>query len=100
MDNAISRESAKTKGIDEKSEVAGDADILVFPNLESGNIYSKSRALMSGTALGGIILGAKVPIILTSRSAGAEERKLSAALALLSVRKPTPKKIAPATAKP
>lgn len=92
MDNAISKKSAGLKGI--FSEVAGDADILVFPDLESGNIYFKSRVLMSDAPLGGVVLGAKVPIILNSRSAEAEERKASAAIALVNNRSTTarPKK--------
>ena len=88
LDLAISKESAKLKGV--FNEVAGDADILVFPDLNSGNIYFKSRALMSKAELGGLVVGAKVPIILTSRSASPEERKASAALALLEVRKKGP----------
>ncbi|HTK84399.1 MAG TPA: phosphate acyltransferase, partial [Patescibacteria group bacterium] len=60
--------------------------ILVVPNLEAGNILFKSRALMSGAALGGVVVGARVPIILNSRSAEAEERKTSAAIALVASR--------------
>lgn len=92
MDNAISKKSAKLKGI--FSDVAGDADILVFPDLEAGNIYFKSRVLMSNAPLGGVVVGARVPIILNSRSAEAEERKASAAIALAASRSTTarPKK--------
>jgi phosphate acetyltransferase len=92
MDNAISKKSANLKGI--FSDVAGDPDILVFPDLESGNIYFKSRVLMSQAPLGGVVVGAKVPIILNSRSAEAEERKASAAIALVASRSKTraPKK--------
>ncbi len=92
MDNAISKKSAALKGI--FSDVAGDADILVFPDLESGNIYFKSRVLMSQAPLGGVVVGAKVPIILNSRSAEAEERKASAAIAFVAARSQTarPKK--------
>lgn len=92
MDNAISKKSANLKGI--FSEVAGDADILVFPDLESGNIYFKSRVLMSNAPLGGVVVGARAPIILNSRSAEAEERKASAAIALVAKRSTTqtPKK--------
>ncbi len=85
FDNAISKKSAGLKGI--FSDVAGDADILVFPNLEAGNMYFKSRALLSQSPLGGVVLGARIPIILNSRSAGPEERKASAAIALLHARK-------------
>lgn len=86
LDNALSAESARLKGI--VSAVAGDADILVFPNIEAGNIYFKSRALLSKTPLGGVVVGARVPIMLTSRSAGPEERKASAGIALLAARRP------------
>lgn len=89
FDNAISKKSAKLKDI--FSEVAGDADILVFPDMASGNIYFKSRAYLSNAPLGGIIVGARVPIILTSRSAEAEERKASAAIALVNARSKNPK---------
>ncbi len=85
FDNAISKEAADLKGID--SDVAGDADILVFPNLEAGNIFYKSRSFMSDAQRGGIVLGAKIPVVLTSRAADADTRKASAALALLHVRK-------------
>jgi len=103
MDIAISKKSAELKGVFNKAakagdaatlKVAGDADILVYPNLESGNILFKSRVYMSDAKVGGLVLGAKVPIILTSRSDSAEARKLSAALALLSVRKAAPPKTA------
>lgn len=84
LDNAISKKSAKLKGI--FSNVAGDADVLMFPDLVSGNSYFKSRSFMSHAPSGGVVLGARVPIILTSRSADAEERKASAALAMLYAR--------------
>ncbi len=84
FDNAISRESAAIKGI--KSEVAGDADILVVPDIESGNMLYKELRYFSGVQGAGIVLGAKVPIILTSRSSDAENRVVSAALALLYAR--------------
>lgn len=86
FDNAISKQSAQLKGI--VSDIAGDADILVFPDIESGNIYFKSRVNLSQVPLGGIVAGARAPIILTSRSAGPQERKASAAIALLNARKP------------
>ena len=84
LDNAISKKSANLKGI--FTAVAGDADILMFPDLVSGNSYFKSRSFMSHAPSGGVVLGARVPIILTSRSADAEERKASAALAMLYAR--------------
>ena len=86
LDNAISKESAKIKGI--VSDIAGDADILVFPNVEAGNIFFKALALLSDSPLGGIVMGARVPVMLTSRSAGPEERKASAGLAMLAARNP------------
>ncbi|MDE1152414.1 MAG: bifunctional enoyl-CoA hydratase/phosphate acetyltransferase [Micavibrio sp.] len=86
FDNAISKKSAKLKDI--FSDVAGDADILVFPDMASGNIYFKSRTFLSSAPLGGIVVGARTPIILNSRSAEAEERKASAAIALVNARNP------------
>lgn len=84
FDNAISEEDAVLKGI--KSRVAGKADILVVPDLESGNILIKQLVLLSKAQMAGIVLGAQVPIILTSRSSSPLARKASCALALLSVR--------------
>ena len=84
FDNAISREAATVKGI--KSEVAGDADILVVPDIESGNMLYKELRYFSGVQGAGIALGAKVPIILTSRASDARNRMVSSALALLYAR--------------
>lgn len=84
FDNAISEEAAKIKGI--HSHVAGKADILVVPDLESGNILLKQLTLLSNAAIAGIVMGAKVPIILPSRSSNEISRKASCALALLYVR--------------
>jgi phosphate acetyltransferase/phosphate butyryltransferase len=84
FDNAISREAAAVKGI--KSEVAGDADILVVPDIESGNMLYKELRYFSGVQGAGIVLGAKVPIILTSRASDADNRVVSSALALLYAR--------------
>ena len=84
FDNAVSEEAAKTKNI--HSQVAGKADILVVPDLESGNILLKQLTLFSGASVAGVIMGAQVPIILTSRSSGELARTASSALALLSVR--------------
>jgi phosphate acetyltransferase len=83
-DLAISNESAAIKGI--KSQVAGDADILVTPDIESGNMLFKQMAFLANAESAGIVLGATIPIILTSRSADAESRKASCAMALLYVR--------------
>jgi phosphate acetyltransferase len=84
FDNAISFEAAKIKGI--VSDVAGDADILVVPDIESGNMLYKQLRYFSGAQGAGIVLGAKVPIILTSRAGDAESRVVSSALALLFAR--------------
>ncbi len=84
FDNALSEEAADIKGI--RSQVAGKADILVVPDLESGNILFKQLVLLSGAHMAGIVMGAQVPIILTSRASCAIARKASCALALLTVR--------------
>jgi phosphate acetyltransferase len=81
MDNAISAEAAKTKGI--KSQVAGDADILIAPDLESGNMLAKNLTFMANADAAGIVLGARVPIILTSRADGVRARMASCAVAVL-----------------
>ncbi|MCK5537742.1 MAG: bifunctional enoyl-CoA hydratase/phosphate acetyltransferase [Bacteroidales bacterium] len=74
FDNAISKESAEHKGI--KSEVAGDADLLLVPYLEAGNILYKTLTYFANARLAAVILGAKVPIVLTSRS-DSEDAKLN-----------------------
>ncbi|MFO1242725.1 MAG: bifunctional enoyl-CoA hydratase/phosphate acetyltransferase [Rickettsiales bacterium] len=84
FDNAISREAAAIKGI--RSEVAGNADILVVPDVESGNMLYKQLRYFSGVQGAGIVLGARAPIILTSRAGDAENRVVSCALALLYAR--------------
>jgi phosphotransacetylase len=83
-DNAISLRAAEIKGID--STVARDADIFLVPDLESGNILAKQLILVSKAISAGLILGAKVPIMLTSRADGTQSRIASAALALLFAR--------------
>ncbi len=74
LDNAISPEAARTKGID--SPVAGVADILVVPTIEAGNILYKALAFMTQSVHAGVILGARAPIVLTSR-ADSREAKLN-----------------------
>ena len=74
LDSAISAESAKQKKID--SEVAGDADLLVFPQLESGNVMYKSLAFLAGGSAASVVLGATAPVVLTSR-ADSQESKLN-----------------------
>lgn len=81
FDNAISNHSAHIKHI--VSSVAGDADILVVPDLESGNMLSKQLEYLAGATASGIVLGAKLPIALTSRADGAHVRIASALLAKL-----------------
>lgn len=81
FDNAISKEAAKVKQI--RSEVAGNADILIVPDLESGNMLYKQMKFLSGYNAAGIVMGARIPIMLTSRSSGVQARLASAALALL-----------------
>ncbi len=81
MDNAISLEAARTKGID--SPVAGQADVLVAPDLEAGNILAKQLTFMAHADAAGIVLGARVPIVLTSRADSVRARRASAATAVL-----------------
>ena len=81
MDNAISLEAAKTKGI--ASPVAGDADILVAPDLEAGNILAKLLTFLANADAAGLVLGARVPIILTSRADNVRTRMASCGVALL-----------------
>ena len=81
FDNAISAESAKVKGI--HSPVSGDVDILMVPELVSGNILGKDLEYLAGSQLAGFVVGTKVPIILTSRSDPPRARLLSCAVAAL-----------------
>jgi phosphate acetyltransferase len=81
FDNAISLVAAKTKGI--LSAVAGRADILVVPDLESGNMLAKQLEYLAEALLTGVVVGARVPIVLTSRADTAETRAASCAIALL-----------------
>jgi len=83
FDNAISAASAATKGI--SSPVAGDPDILMVPSLDVGNILYKSFIYIGGGECAGVILGARVPVILTSRSDSRRARIASCALAQLSL---------------
>lgn len=85
FDNAISAEAARTKGI--VSAVAGDADILVAPDLEAGNMIAKQLLYLAGADAAGLVLGARVPIMLTSRADDVLARLSSAALAQLFVRR-------------
>lgn len=85
FDNAISPTAAQAKGI--RSAVAGRADILVVPDLESGNMLAKQLQYLADAQLAGIVLGARVPIALTSRADTAHSRTASCALALLLARR-------------
>ena len=81
FDNAISKEAAAIKGI--RSEVAGDADILIVPDLEAGNMLAKQLSFLANADAAGIVLGARVPIILTSRADTVRARMASCAVAVL-----------------
>ena len=81
FDNAISKHAAQIKNI--QSNVAGDADILVVPDLESGNMLAKQLEYLAGATASGLVLGARIPIALTSRADGVPARVASALLAKL-----------------
>ena len=81
FDNAISAQAARTKGI--RSEVAGDPDILLAPDLEAGNILAKQLSFLARADSAGLVLGARVPIILTSRADSVRSRIASCGIAML-----------------
>jgi phosphotransacetylase len=81
FDNAINAQAAETKGI--KSAVAGDPDILLAPDLEAGNILAKQLSFLASADSAGMVLGAKVPVILTSRADSVRSRIASCAVAKL-----------------
>lgn len=81
LDIAISPEAARIKGIE--SPVAGQADILVVPDLEAGNMLAKNLTFLAGAYAAGIVLGARVPIVLTSRADSVQTRMASCAVAAL-----------------
>jgi phosphotransacetylase len=83
FDNAINKEAAVTKGI--ISDVAGDPDILIAPDLEAGNILAKLLTFLSNADSAGLVLGARVPVILTSRADSVRARIASCAVAMLAV---------------
>lgn len=83
MDNAISLEAARTKHI--QSDVAGQADILLVPDLEAGNMLAKQLTFLANAEAAGIVLGARAPIILTSRADNVRARLASCAVAVLLV---------------
>ncbi len=84
LDVAIDKESAEIKKLG--GEVAGDADCLLFPNIESGNVFYKSHTKLCGGELGAIVVGAKVPAILSSRGDSAKTKLYSIALAALTTK--------------
>ncbi|MDZ7373751.1 MAG: bifunctional enoyl-CoA hydratase/phosphate acetyltransferase [candidate division KSB1 bacterium] len=81
LDNAVSAEAAKIKGID--SPVAGDADILVCPDIESANMLAKSTTYFAGFRLAHVIVGARAPVLIPSRSDTADAKLMSVALGSL-----------------
>ena len=84
FDNAISPEAAKIKKI--QNEVAGRADILLVPNLETGNSLSKMMVYFLGACAAGIIVGGKIPVVVTSRADQAAARLASIAAAIVASR--------------
>ena len=80
FDNAISKEAATIKGI--QSPVAGDADIFLVPDLEAGNMLAKQLTYLAGADAAGIVMGARVPFVLTSRSDSPKARLASCAVAV------------------
>jgi len=82
FDGAVSKMAAKAKGI--KSEVGGDADVLIVPNIEAGNIFGKALTYYCNYRVAHVVMGAKVPILIASRVDTAETKLLSIALGVLS----------------
>lgn len=78
LDNAVSKEAARHKGI--VSEVAGDADILLVPNIEAGNLMGKAMTYFAGAESAGVIVGAKCPVVLVSRADSSKSKLYSIAL--------------------
>lgn len=81
LDVAISPEAAEHKGI--KSPVAGRADLLLTPTIEVGNVFGKSLIYLAKAVMAGVVLGARVPVVLTSRASRPEEKLYSLAMASL-----------------
>ena len=88
FDNAIDMDAVKEKGIE--SRVAGQADILLAPDLEAGNIAAKQLMYFARADSAGLVLGAKVPVILTSRADSVRTRLASIALARIVAHTPMP----------
>jgi phosphotransacetylase len=81
MDLIVDKESAEIKGV--KSEVCGDADCIVFPNIESGNVFYKTQTKMCGAELAAVVMGARVPCVLSSRGDSEKTKLYSLALAAM-----------------
>lgn len=81
IDNLVSMESVKHKGIN--SDVAGNCDVLVFPNIESGNVFYKTSVFLAGAQAAGLIIGAKCPIVLTSRADSSKSKLNSIILSVI-----------------
>jgi phosphate acetyltransferase len=81
FDGAVSPEAARLKGID--SPVAGYADVLLVPNIETGNAIFKQMVYFNGATAAGVLMGARVPVMLTSRADPPAARLASAALAVI-----------------
>jgi phosphate acetyltransferase/phosphate butyryltransferase len=81
LDAAVDAAAARTKGI--SSPVAGVADILLVPNIEAGNMVYKNLAFMADAQIAGLVVGARVPVVLTSRADTSDARRFSAAAAVL-----------------
>jgi phosphate butyryltransferase len=81
FDNAISKEAAEHKGIE--SSVSGEVDIILVPNIESGNIFAKGLVYLAKAVPAGLLLGARVPVVLVSRSDSAQSKLYSIALGVL-----------------
>lgn len=81
LDNALFRWAAEAKGI--RSEVAGEADALIVPNIEAGNLLAKAIIFLAGRAFGHVVMGAKVPILIPSRVENAEDKLNAIALGVL-----------------
>ncbi len=84
LDVALDKESAEIKNL--KNEVAGDADCLVFPNIESGNVFYKANTKLANGEQGAIVVGAKVPAVLSSRGDSIKTKLYSIALAAISAK--------------
>ena len=84
LDVAIDKESAEVKKM--QGVVAGDADCILFPNIESGNVFYKSNTKLANAELGAMVMGAKVPCVLTSRGDSAKSKMYSIALAALAAK--------------